>query len=48
MHCISLSTRFVLPSDLAENVSNHECTHCNLQAKEQEDVGVAVVDLHCE
>ena len=37
MPCISLSTSFVPPSDLAENVSNHECTHCNLQEKEQEE-----------
>jgi hypothetical protein len=37
MNCISLSTSFVPPSDLADNVGNHECTHCNLQAKEQEE-----------
>ena len=43
MPCISLSTSFVPPSDLAENVSNHECTHCNLQAKEQEDVFVVML-----
>jgi hypothetical protein len=43
MPCISLSTRFVLPSDLAENVGNQECTYCNLQAKEQEDVFVVML-----
>ena len=43
MPCISLSSRFVPPSDLAENVDNQECTHCNLQAKEQEDVLVVLL-----
>jgi hypothetical protein len=43
MPCISLSTSFVPPSDLADNVGNHECTYCNLQAKEQEDVFVVIL-----
>ena len=48
MPCISLSTSFVPPSDLAENVSNHECTHCNLQEKEQEEeLDVLLLEYRC-
>ena len=43
MPCISLSTSFVPPSDLADNVGNHECKQCNLKAKEQEDVFVVIL-----